>query len=153
MVTQSTVPDFYTIYYDAIGVFVPSTSGGGSLVVLVRARGIEIPPPLPFIPTPEEPVVIEVPFIPFNFSPFIDLFKFEQFELSDVDSDLIEGDAADGGGSSAGSDDDEDDDEKKKRAKYSRQVDNWNTYYLWDASSGTYSSFKLFGQPAPGATN
>jgi len=93
-------------------------------------------------------VVIVTPFTPFNFLPFVDLFKFEQFEIVDGKLvDLIEGDAADGGGSVAGTRDDEEEEEKRKRSRYSRQVDNWNTYYQYEPGTGQYSSFRLFGTP------
>ena len=137
----------YTIYYDAIGVFVPPTpasSGGGG-----GGGAVVVPEVVPFIPTPEEPVVIVTPFTPFNFLPFVDLFKFEQSDQpGGVFGQLIEGDAADGGGSVAGADDGEDEEENRKRSRYSKQVDNWNTYYQYDLGTGQYSSFRLFGTPA-----
>ena len=136
---------FYTIYYDAIGILVPSAAaaaGGGT-----GGSGIEIPPPVIFVPTPEEPVVIEVPFNPFNFLPFVDLFKFEQSDRGGVVGDLIEGDVTDGGGGPAGSDDNEEEEEKKKRSAYARQVDNWNVYYQYDLGTGQYNSLRLFGTP------
>ena len=142
----------YTIYYDAIGVVGPSAGGGGGGGAVGGGGGgvVIVPEVVPFIPTPEEPVVIVTPFTPFNFLPFVDLFKFEQFEIVDGQLvNLIAGDAADGGGGVAGADSDEEEKEKKKRSRYSKQVANWNTYYQFDLSTGQYSSFRLFGAPGP----
>ena len=141
----------YTIYYDAIGVFSPSIGGGGGGGGGGAVGGgveVIVPEILPFIPTPEEPIVIITPFTPFNFLPFVDLFKFEQSDQqSGVIGDLIEGDAVDGGGSVAGTDDGEDEEENRKRSRYAKQVDNWNTFYQYELSIGKYSSFRLFGIP------
>ena len=139
----------YTIYYDAIGTVTPRAGGGGGGgVVGGGGREVIVPEVLPFIPTPEEPVVIITPFTPFNFLPFVDLFKFEQFEIVDGQLvNLISGDAADGGGGVAGTESEQDEEEDRKRSRYSKQVANWNTYYQYELGTGQYSSFRLFGGP------
>ena len=138
----------YTIYYDAINEFSPSALGsaGGGGAVENGSLAAVVPEIVPFAPTLEEPIVIVTPFAPFDFVPFVDFFKFEQFDQQgSVIGDLIQGDAADGGGVVAGTANGDDDEENRKRSRYRKQVANWNTYYRYDFGVRRYCSFSLFG--------
>ena len=139
----------YTIYYDAVGAFTASSSGGGGggdEVIGGGGGSVIVPEVMPFVPTPEEPVVIVTPFTPFNFLPFVDLFKFEQYERFEIIDGklvgLISGGPADSGAAAS----EEEKHETEKRSRYIRQVANWNTYYQLELDSGQYNSFRLFSE-------
>ena len=126
----------YTIYYDAIQ---PVDLPTDSVVTPV----VETPVDLPVEEIISE-IVIETPI---DFYDYLNPHKWETWDRNSKVVDGSDATLATERELKEGESEAEEEEKAKKKNRYRRHYGNFGVYYLYDINTGTYSSYRLFGEP------